>query len=110
MPLHSADSTIANIGHTAAWGGGGIAVFGGLTANELAALSGIVIGLAGLCVQVAFSLLAWRYKRRNSVIERRLHEDENQRRKERHELEVTRLKQDLVHRTDGTDPCGPRLP
>jgi len=74
MPLHSADSTIANAGHAAALGGGGMAVLGGLTANEWAAFCGGAAALCGVLVQVYF-------KRRDE-----------RRKKEVHELEVKRLK------------------
>lgn len=34
--------------------GGGTALYGGLTANEIAAFGGLVIALIGLCVQIYF--------------------------------------------------------
>jgi len=81
MPFHTADSTLADIGHATAWGGGGIAVLGGLTANEIAAFCGGAAALGGLLVQVYF-------KRRD---ERRKKADE-QRKQELHQLETRRLK------------------
>jgi len=47
----------ATAGKVGAYGGGASALFFGLTANELAALGGIVVGVLGLLVQ-------WYYNRR----------------------------------------------
>jgi len=66
MPLQSADSTIANMSHAAAWGGAGVAVFGGLTANEWAAFCGGAAALGGLLVQLHF-------KRRDDRPKKELH-------------------------------------
>jgi len=80
MPLHSADSTMANMSHTAAWGGAGVAVFGGLTANEWAAFCGGAAAICGVLVQVYF-------KRRD-----------DRRKKELHALEIA-LKQRALDRS-----------
>jgi len=80
MPLHSADSTIANMSHAAAWGGASVAVFGGLTANEWAAFCGGAAALCGVLVQVVF-------KRRD-----------DRRKKELHALEVALRKRALETR------------
>jgi len=78
MPLHSADSTVANMGHYTAWGGGGIAVLGGLTANEWAAFCGGAAAICGVLVQIYF-------KRKD-----------DRRKKELHALEVALKKQALA--------------
>lgn len=48
----------------ATYGGAGTAMFFGLSANEVAALGGLVIGFLGLCVQ------AWYARRRLQILER----------------------------------------
>jgi len=88
MPLHSADSTIANAGHYTAWGGGSVAVLGGLTANEFAAFCGGSAALGGLLVQLYFKR---RDDRRKRADEQRKQAEE-QRKQELHLLEVQRLK------------------
>jgi hypothetical protein len=58
---------IAEAAHKAAsvaqWGGGGTALFFGLTANEFAALGGLVIGLIGLVVNIAFKFAHYQLAR-----------------------------------------------
>jgi hypothetical protein len=44
--------------NVATYGGSTMAIFGGLNANELAAIGGILIGLIGLAVNVYFK---WRH-------------------------------------------------
>ena len=51
---------------TATYGGGASAMYFGLTANEVAAFGGLLIGLIGLCVQ-------WYYNRRRDAREREMH-------------------------------------
>lgn len=51
------DSAGILAGKVSAVGGGGAAFFFGLTANEFAALTGVCVGVLGLCVQ-------WFYSRR----------------------------------------------
>lgn len=57
----------ATVGKVGAVGGGASALFFGLTANELAALCGIVVGVLGLLVQ-------WYYNRRRDRREQAEHE------------------------------------
>lgn len=54
------------VGKAAALGGGASAFFFGLTANELAALVGVLVGIVGLGVQ-------WYYNRRRDRREQELH-------------------------------------
>ena len=54
------------VGKTAAYGGGASAFVFGLSANEFAALCGIVVGVVGLAVQ-------WYYNRRRDRREQELH-------------------------------------
>lgn len=55
--LRDADAVGVAVGKFGTYGGGASALFFGLTANELAALCGIVVGVLGLLVQ-------WYYNRR----------------------------------------------
>lgn len=57
----------ATVGKVGAYGGGVSAFFFGLTANEIAALGGIVVGVLGLLVQ-------WYYNRRRDRREQAEHE------------------------------------
>ena len=43
------------VGKTATYGGGASAFLFGLTANEFAAIAGVIVAVAGLCVQVYFN-------------------------------------------------------
>jgi len=82
MPLQHSDNAIANIGHYTAWGGGGIAVLGGLTANEFAAFCGGAAAICGVLVQVYFKL---RHDRRLKALIAL--------KQERERLEIQRLNQ-----------------
>ena len=42
------------VGKTATYGGGASAFFFGLSANEVAALGGLLVAVVGLCVQVYY--------------------------------------------------------
>lgn len=53
----AAEAVAASFGTKAAYGGGGVAVFGGLTSHDM-------IGLLGLAVAVGGFLLSWYYKRK----------------------------------------------
>ena len=66
MKLQAAEATIASVAQKTSLGGGGLAVFGGLTANEIAALCGVLIALLGLIVQ-------WYYKRLDNRRKDELH-------------------------------------
>jgi len=96
MPLHFADSSIANAGHYTAWGAGGVAVLGGLTANEFAAFCGAAAAICGVLVQVYFKR---RDERRKKIDDARKHAEE-QRKQELHALAVKRLKQILKDEGD----------
>ena len=62
MKDQAAEATIAAVAQKVSAGGGGIALFGGLTANEIAAFGGLAIAGLGLIVQVVFKLLDNRRK------------------------------------------------
>jgi len=47
-------------------GGGGIALWGGLTANDIAAFGGLLVAVIGVCIQ-------WYYKRRADRRDAELH-------------------------------------
>jgi hypothetical protein len=57
MNSEAAEAVAGSIGAKAVYGGGGVAVFGGLTSHD-------VIGLLGLAVAVVGFLLSWYYKRK----------------------------------------------
>lgn len=52
---------------TATYGGGGAAVYFGLTANEIAAFGGVAIGLIGLVTNFAFKWLHYRLAREQGI-------------------------------------------
>lgn len=62
MKDQAAEATIAAVAQKVAYGGGGVAAFGGLTANEIAAFGGLFIAFLGLLVQVYFKVLDNRRK------------------------------------------------
>lgn len=62
MKDQAAEATIAAVAQKVAYGGGGVAFFGGLTANEIAAFGGLFIAFLGLLVQVYFKVLDNRRK------------------------------------------------
>lgn len=68
MPLlqEQSDALGVAVGKTAAIGGGASAFVFGLSANEFAALVGVVVGVIGLGVQ-------WYYNRRRDKREQELH-------------------------------------
>lgn len=57
MLRDQADAIGVAVGKAGAYGGGASAFFFGLTANEFAAVSGVIVAVVGLCVQ-------WFYNRR----------------------------------------------
>jgi biopolymer transport protein ExbB/TolQ len=62
----STEATIAGVAQKVTVGGGATAVIGGMSANELAALGGLVVAVIGLFVQ-------WYYKRKADKREIELH-------------------------------------
>lgn len=48
------ESMIAAAAQKVTMGSGGVALYGGLTANEIAAFGGLVVAVIGLCVQVYY--------------------------------------------------------
>jgi hypothetical protein len=61
------DEVIAAGAHKVTFGGGSVAFFGGLTANEIAAFGGLFVAIIGLLVQ-------FYYKRKNDKREQALYE------------------------------------
>ena len=70
----SAAGIVAGAAHKFTLGGGGIAVLGGLTANEAAALGGLLVAGAGLLVQVYYKRKDERRKHANERRAEQLHE------------------------------------
>ena len=66
MKDQAAETTIAAVAQKVVYGGGGIAAFGGLTANEIAAFGGLCIAFVSLLVQI-------HYKRKNDRRKDELH-------------------------------------
>ena len=54
MKDHAAEATVAAVAKNMAIGGGGAAFWGGLTANHVAAIGGLIVGVIGLAVQVYY--------------------------------------------------------
>ena len=67
MKDEAAEATVSAIASKFTYGGSSAAVVFGLTANELAAVLGVLIALAGLAVQ-------WYYKRKSNHREQILHD------------------------------------
>lgn len=67
------EATVAAVANKVTYGGGGMAFWGGVTANEIAAYGGLLIGLIGLLVQVYFKLVDNRRKREADLREREEH-------------------------------------
>lgn len=66
MKDQAIEASIAAAAQKAAIGGGGIAVYGGLSANEIAAFVGAFVAVVGLFVQ-------WYYKRKDDRRKAELH-------------------------------------
>lgn len=62
MKDQAAEATIAAVAQKVSASGGVAALFGGLTANEIAAFGGLGVAVAGLIVQLVFKLLDNRRK------------------------------------------------
>lgn len=63
----STEATIATVANKVTYAGGTTAVVGGMSANEWAALGGLVVAIVGLAVQ-------WYYKRKADKRDAELHE------------------------------------
>lgn len=50
------NSTIANVANKATYTGAVSAVYGGLTANEIAAYGGLIVAILGLLIQIVFKV------------------------------------------------------
>lgn len=61
------DATIASVANKATYAGAGVATYGGLTANEIAAFGGLLVAVIGLLIQLVFKL---REDRRNAEYHR----------------------------------------
>lgn len=68
MKQDTLEAGIAAIASKATYGGGTVAVIGGMTANELAAIGGLFCAVVGLVVQ-------WYYKRKSDRREAELHDE-----------------------------------
>lgn len=66
MKSEATEGTLAAVAQKVTIGGGSAAVFGGLTANEIAAFGGLLVAIIGLCVQ-------FYYKRKSDRREEALH-------------------------------------
>lgn len=56
MQKDTIDAAAAKVGVTLTYSGSGAAIVGGLTLTEWAALTGIVTAIAGLIIQLIFSI------------------------------------------------------
>ncbi len=66
------EHAIAAIANKASVAGGGIALFGGLSASDIAAFGGLLIAAIGVCIQ-------WYYKRKGDRRDQELHDAELER-------------------------------
>lgn len=66
METTGADHAIAAIANKASVAGSGLALWGGLSASDIAAFGGLLIAAIGLCVQ-------WYYKRKGDRRDSELH-------------------------------------
>lgn len=66
MKETAAEATVAAIANKVTYTGGATAFVGGLTANELAAIGGLIVAVVGLVVQ-------WYYKRKADRREAEFH-------------------------------------
>lgn len=67
MNSEAAEAVAGSLGAKAVYGGGGVAVFGGLTSHD-------VIGLLGLAVALIGGLISWYYKRKADKRAEALHQ------------------------------------
>jgi len=82
MREHLTDAAIASKAHYATYGAAGVSFWGGLTANDIAAFAGVLIGVCTLVVHIWF-------KRRDDRRTKALNALEQQRVR----LEIQRLQQ-----------------
>lgn len=68
MKQDSIEAAIAAVANKATYTGGTVAVVGGMTANEMAAIGGLICAVIGLLVQ-------WYYKRKADRREVELHNE-----------------------------------
>jgi hypothetical protein len=64
MTIPDTAEAIHKAASAATYGGGSVAFIGGLTANEFAAVGGLLIGLAGFCVN-------WYYRHKHFLLEQK---------------------------------------
>lgn len=68
------DTTVAAIANKVAYVGGGTAFLGGLSANEIAAMGGLIVAILGLLIQLVFKIRA--DARATELHHKRMSEDE----------------------------------
>ena len=86
MATETSNNVAPVLAKVSTYGGSAGAVFFGLTANEMAAIGGLIIAGIGLIASLYFQI---RNDRRNS--QRRMQESQ------RHELEMQRLRREVDH-------------
>ena len=86
MATETSNNVAPVLAKVSTYGGSAGAVFFGLTANEMAAIGGLIIAGLGLIASLYFQI---RNDRRNS--QRRMQESQ------RHELEMQRLRREVDH-------------
>ena len=67
MKDHLADATIAATAQKAMYSGGTVAFFGGVSANSVAAIGGLIVGIIGMVVTVYYK---WRDNHRKEELHR----------------------------------------
>lgn len=77
----ASDAAMAKFGVGMGLSGGTTAAVSGLTMNTLGVIFGMLIGLAGLCIQ-------WYYKHRLTMVEIRLREEAAERERVEHEARM----------------------
>jgi len=79
----------ANAAAKVTYTGGGFAVLGGLTANEVASYGGLLLAFIGLIVQICFTVS--RHQREKTEFKERKKQQQ-----ELHDLKITRIKKELA--------------
>lgn len=54
MKAEATEATVSAVASKLTYGGGSMAVIGGLTANEIAAFGGLLVAIIGLAVQIYY--------------------------------------------------------